>query len=1034
MQAKQNDSITLLAKVGQDLLNEVEKLSSGIKEIELTSGGEPLLRRENVLNLFTSTEHGVKDIVERLAYHLSLATKTQPESAPQSEQTATKKESQNVKETSLSSSSSSSTATLPTSKSNSSLNKSQRDSRNFAFVDPQITAEIENILVGQVRLLQQKVLESEHKRRQLMETTDILDKKIALLLNQRERMLQDEKRLNDTIWNLEMANQDLADQNSVKDDELKRLRTKLTALQNQIVTLEDEIQILRETESGFMMAKQNIVTRMESDATERHQMMGRLQREKKELTQKVQDLTSELTRLSRTLQEEIASHSNDSKALAIAEANASSRIPQHLEIVIQSLSDSLSSANADLEKLKVENSILRSNVAELEEMLRESQNTVQNWEHQSMDSIFRSEVKTTPERDTWLSRIEPSKRSGDSQSDRLDRTLPPLKIEPLNIVVPSLSHNPAKAIQAEKVVSAGARATKDSVIDVENPFLNIQELPCRDQDDNEAKPMSWLEEMQKERVMESRADPDNTARNAKKSTILDEARPMSWLEEMQTERVIESRLDLNNTRNAKISAISLAPKPETVEQMLSDPLSEALSATVLSMNTTHKSVKRTSAWTLKNLMEPSPQRIEVLSSSETIPSQVAKTESSQHISQNNFESNLSVMDINDFTSTTIKKDSESSANINPRGSRLFVPLSLLPLDIDNLGDSDDEDNDVSENVDSSADNSFLYPPSSSNLENLQYLPPNDSSEFIPPGLEQQRKSLDFIEPSYNSSAVESLAAIMVGSWFIKYNRFRKNPHMRFFWVNPYSRLLSWAKNSIGMKKSGFIKSAYIRDVHWIEPMEGTRNFPPNEDYAITIVSDSRDIMLVPTSWEEHRHWLAGLRLMLNLSSDSETPLYERFKFVDTRDARKFGGGTPNSNSGRQFANAGPTPKGARKDEKEVRKGNFEQQQHPQQQGHRPQDAPARDRDQQSSFSSGKSMIPKTPNRYQRSLLANSASSNSWSAETSKFSSIKDAGTTAGSPSSPSSRLSKKPSTGLIKMVRRMRSLSFRDVDHENLDS
>ena len=73
------------------------------------------------------------------------------------------------------------------------------------------------------------------------------------------------------------------------------------------------------------------------------------------------------------------------------------------------------------------------------------------------------------------------------------------------------------------------------------------------------------------------------------------------------------------------------------------------------------------------------------------------------------------------------------------------------------------------------------------------------------------------------SPIESLAFTMVGSWvglfiwrsqmqtkisvqFQKYNRHGKNPRLRFFWVNPYSRTLNWAPKPPSQVKKSVVKS------------------------------------------------------------------------------------------------------------------------------------------------------------------------------------------------------------------------------------
>ncbi|KAI9324238.1 meiotic cell cortex C-terminal pleckstrin homology-domain-containing protein [Zopfochytrium polystomum] len=134
----------------------------------------------------------------------------------------------------------------------------------------------------------------------------------------------------------------------------------------------------------------------------------------------------------------------------------------------------------------------------------------------------------------------------------------------------------------------------------------------------------------------------------------------------------------------------------------------------------------------------------------------------------------------------------------------------------------------------------------------------------------------------NAAAVDALTETMVGAWFQKYNRHRRFPKLRFFWVNPYGRVLNWAPNSTTKRKEGVARTAVIEGVVAAPtPMaEHHKNFPPNEQHAITIITRRRAIVIVPTNWTDHATWILGLNLLV--SENGMQPLHERFKFVDVR--------------------------------------------------------------------------------------------------------------------------------------------------------
>ncbi|KAI8801569.1 meiotic cell cortex C-terminal pleckstrin homology-domain-containing protein [Cladochytrium replicatum] len=123
------------------------------------------------------------------------------------------------------------------------------------------------------------------------------------------------------------------------------------------------------------------------------------------------------------------------------------------------------------------------------------------------------------------------------------------------------------------------------------------------------------------------------------------------------------------------------------------------------------------------------------------------------------------------------------------------------------------------------------------------------------------------EKIQQQEAVESLTATMIGSFFQKFNRNGKKPKMRYFWVHPYTRTLSWAPvpPSQGGAKQ-VTKSAPIDSFEAIEPPTPTPSFPPTPAHAININSRGRVIKLVPTTWSDRTKWVEGLTLMLSRTS------------------------------------------------------------------------------------------------------------------------------------------------------------------------
>ncbi|KAJ3108923.1 hypothetical protein HDU97_009656 [Phlyctochytrium planicorne] len=158
------------------------------------------------------------------------------------------------------------------------------------------------------------------------------------------------------------------------------------------------------------------------------------------------------------------------------------------------------------------------------------------------------------------------------------------------------------------------------------------------------------------------------------------------------------------------------------------------------------------------------------------------------------------------------------------------------------------------------------------------------------------------------SAIEGLTSALIGSWFQKYNRHGKNPKLRFFWVDPYRRCVNWAEAPLNQRKKVTSKSAYIEDIYWSELPENHRNYPPNEEHTLTIRSNNRTIILIPTSWADFYSWVVGIQLLLERSkgnqaardivppecpeSDDEGDTEEGESIAESRDAVDGRPGTP----------------------------------------------------------------------------------------------------------------------------------------------
>ncbi|TPX63178.1 hypothetical protein SpCBS45565_g06819 [Spizellomyces sp. 'palustris'] len=125
--------------------------------------------------------------------------------------------------------------------------------------------------------------------------------------------------------------------------------------------------------------------------------------------------------------------------------------------------------------------------------------------------------------------------------------------------------------------------------------------------------------------------------------------------------------------------------------------------------------------------------------------------------------------------------------------------------------------------------------------------------------------------------IECLTYTMIGSWFQKFNRHNRNPQLRYFWVNPYSRALNWAPKPPSQgKKNMQTKTVSLK---WDDPDRQYKNYPPGPEHALVIQTPHRTVRIVPTNWYDHGQWVGGLTLLLQ-RTHRPRPLHEQFGFMD----------------------------------------------------------------------------------------------------------------------------------------------------------
>lgn len=205
------------------------------------------------------------------------------------------------------------------------------------------------------------------------------------------------------------------------------------------------------------------------------------------------------------------------------------------------------------------------------------------------------------------------------------------------------------------------------------------------------------------------------------------------------------------------------------------------------------------------------------------------------------------------------------ADKKPAGSKNDFDESL---DISSILDNDES---ARISIDSKALSHFNYSPATPRPWPIAYNNQNNQNETLEKALEtstissalESSLSAFSIHPGTTHSVtgpymnpIECLTYTMLGSWFTKYNRHSKQPRMKFFSLNPYSRTLSYTTHP-GASKS---KSVVIEAMSWTTIKGG--NFLPGPEHAIIFQTKDRTLKVVPISWHDYDIWIRGVSSLL----------------------------------------------------------------------------------------------------------------------------------------------------------------------------
>ncbi|KNC98682.1 hypothetical protein, variant [Spizellomyces punctatus DAOM BR117] len=168
----------------------------------------------------------------------------------------------------------------------------------------------------------------------------------------------------------------------------------------------------------------------------------------------------------------------------------------------------------------------------------------------------------------------------------------------------------------------------------------------------------------------------------------------------------------------------------------------------------------------------------------------------------------------------------------------------------------------------------------SNIFNTLLKNAKSASSLTSVGQSTEERETTASKDDKKKNDIECLTYTMIGSWFQKFNRHNRNPQLRYFWVNPYSRALNWAPKPPSQgKKNMQTKTAFIVSLKWDDPDRQYKNYPPGPEHALVIQTPHRTVRIVPTNWYDHGQWVGGLTLLLQ-RTHRPRPLHEQFGFMD----------------------------------------------------------------------------------------------------------------------------------------------------------
>ncbi|KAI8613967.1 meiotic cell cortex C-terminal pleckstrin homology-domain-containing protein [Chytriomyces sp. MP71] len=733
---------------------------------------------------------------------------------------------------------------------------SQSTHRRQQQLDPNLALQIEHALVLQLRNLQSRSSVADQAKAELESKCDALSRELLLVRSQNERLTGAEAKLNERIWQLELTNQTHTTTHDSLQKDISRLTLKIKSLERECNQLKNVNDTLRIQEARVSEEREALQTRVDADAARRRRELSALKKEKAVLVARVEELLQRGAGFDGSNStfgssyhsfgdSRIGSHTGSSSSLDLtpptasqllntatagapvstnAVSNATQVDASHANLFIASLTSALDAAHGTNATLRGESQAMRENVADLERLLREANETI--------EALTRA--GDGPDEDEWR--------------------------------------------HAEAHALFGGPGGGDMSLMFESSMMSLHDqirMSSSMEDLAALGSLGWVEES---RIEE----------HEKEALSLDDL--MHAVEE------------LGEATERKSGAVAVAAEEETA------PMTEESSTTPQKPSLLEKGVSAST------LMSPTPTPL-VLSPAVVMVDFCGQTEGYGLLLHD------PPTQRKQLESTSILHELENFDTFGGGGGTVGGPSA--PFDDFSLVAGDMS---LTSSRGTSIRSGIVDPNTNTNksafaqMNNGSFMYYNSAAERS--RMVRHRSEVTFDHQTqeyvqYDATAIEALTATMVGTWFLKFNRHGKKPHLRFFWVDPYNRTLSWsstATSTTSEQKSA--KTVYIRSIKWTDPRTNStnptgsfdatpnwnKNYPPNSSHAIEIISTKRMVKMIPLNWADHRSWITGLSLLLSKSdtvldafassnipedtlNDMEkelprTPLHEHFKIFD----------------------------------------------------------------------------------------------------------------------------------------------------------